>query len=146
MPDDPEGAIFAYNHADWYVADVLARAACFGGIGNGALGSLSLIPKHQQLACTPAEDTRRAIPEDYLKAFQDAAGRYELGEDGVWALAAVARLESDFGRGMTKDGAASCAGRSASPTRTGSSSRWTATATASRPARAPRTPPPRWRG
>ena len=35
MPEDPEGAIFAYNHADWYVADVLARAACYGGIGNG---------------------------------------------------------------------------------------------------------------
>ena len=32
MPEDPEGAIFAYNHADWYVADVLSRAACFGGI------------------------------------------------------------------------------------------------------------------
>src|SRR4029077_3996004 len=28
--------------------------------------------------------------------------RYELGQEGVWALAAVARLESDFGRGMTK--------------------------------------------
>jgi hypothetical protein len=47
MPEDPEGAIFAYNHADWYVADVLARAACFSGIGNGTLGGLSLIPKRQ---------------------------------------------------------------------------------------------------
>jgi Transglycosylase SLT domain len=103
MPEDPEGAIFAYNHADWYVADVLARAACFSGIGNGSAGSLSLIPTHQQLACEPAEDTRESIPEDYLKAIQDAAGRYELGEDGVWAMAAVARLESDFGRGMTKE-------------------------------------------
>ena len=26
---------------------------------------------------------------------------YDLGEDGVWALAAIARLESDYGRGMT---------------------------------------------
>jgi hypothetical protein len=34
---------------------------------------------------------------------QPAAGRYEMGEEGVWALAAVARLESDYGRGMTKD-------------------------------------------
>ena len=102
MPEDPEGAIFAYNHADWYVADVLARAACFGGIGNGSVGSLSLIPTRQQLTCEPAKDAKDVIPEDYLEALQDAAGRYELGDDGVWAMAAVAQLESDFGRGMTK--------------------------------------------
>src|SRR5690606_27552529 len=30
------------------------------------------------------------------------AGRYDLGRRGVWALAAVARLESDFGRGMSR--------------------------------------------
>ncbi|MGE0067132.1 MAG: lytic transglycosylase domain-containing protein, partial [Solirubrobacterales bacterium] len=29
MPADVYGAIFAYNHADWYVADELANAACF---------------------------------------------------------------------------------------------------------------------
>jgi hypothetical protein len=112
MPEDPEGAIFSYNHADWYVADVLSRAACFGGITGGALGSLSLLPKRQELTCTPqgesatddggAEDAKAAgrIPDLYLQAFQKAASRYELGEEGVWALAAVARLESDYGRGM----------------------------------------------
>jgi Transglycosylase SLT domain len=103
MPEDPEGAVFAYNHADWYVADVMARAACFGGVGNGAIGALSLIPKRQELVCTPSEETREAIPDEYLSAFQTAAGRYELGEEGVWALAAVARLESDYGRGMSVD-------------------------------------------
>jgi Transglycosylase SLT domain len=102
MPEDPEGAIFAYNHADWYVADVLARAACFSGIGNGVIGGLSLIPKQQVLVCAPAKGARRSVPEEYLKAFQAAAGRYELGEGGVWALAAVARLESNFGKGMSK--------------------------------------------
>jgi Transglycosylase SLT domain len=101
MPEDPEGAIFAYNHADWYVADVLARAACFSGIGNGTLGGLSLIPKRQELVCAPAEDSRVSIPEDYMRAFEDAAGRYELGQAGVWALAAVARVESNFGKGMS---------------------------------------------
>ena len=103
MPEDPEGAVFAYNHADWYVADVMARAACFSGIGNGVIGDLSLIPKRQELVCTPSEQARDAIPEEYLGAFQTAAGRYELGEDGVWALAAVARLESDYGRGMSPE-------------------------------------------
>lgn len=102
MPEDPEGAIFSYNHADWYVADVLARAACFGGINGGALGSLSLLPKRQELICGPVGDSRE-IPGDYLEAFQDAAARYELGQDGVWALAAIARLESDYGRGMSEE-------------------------------------------
>jgi membrane-bound lytic murein transglycosylase B len=99
MPEDPEGAIFSYNHADWYVADVLARAACFGGIG-GAAGPLSLLPKRQELICGPTEDSRK-IPEEYLAAFQNAAARYEIGSDGVWALAAIARLESAYGRGMS---------------------------------------------
>src|SRR5262249_59737453 len=90
MPQDPEGAVFAYNHADWYVAEVMARAACFSGIGNGAIGSLSLIPKRQQLVCAPAEGSREAIPDDYMKAFQEAAGRDELGQSGVRAVAAVA--------------------------------------------------------
>jgi transglycosylase-like protein with SLT domain len=101
MPEDPEGAIFAYNHADWYVADVMARAACFSGIGNGAIGALSLVPKRQVLVCAPAEGARETIPEDYMKAFEDAAGRYDLGQPGVWALAAVARVESNFGKGMS---------------------------------------------
>ena len=100
MPEDPEGAIFAYNHADWYVADVLARAACFGGITGGDLGDLSLLPKRQQLSCGPQADSR-PVPKGYLDAFENAAARYDMGEDGVWALAAIARLESDFGRSMT---------------------------------------------
>ena len=58
MPEDPEGAVFAYNHADWYVAEVMARAACFSGIGNGVIGGLSLIPKRQELVCAPAEGSR----------------------------------------------------------------------------------------
>jgi soluble lytic murein transglycosylase-like protein len=101
MPEDPEGAVFAYNHADWYVAEVMARAACFSGIGNGAIGGLSLIPKQQELVCAPAEGSDVSIPQAYMEAFQDAAGRYELGQPGVWALAAVARVESNFGKGMS---------------------------------------------
>jgi soluble lytic murein transglycosylase-like protein len=107
MPDDPEGAVFSYNHADWYVAEVMARAACFSGIGNGAIGGLSLIPKQQELVCAPAQGSRESIPDDYMKAFQDAAGRYDLGESGVWALAAVARIESNFGKGMSSQELAS---------------------------------------
>jgi hypothetical protein len=107
MPEDPEGAVFAYNHADWYVAEVMARAACFSGIGNGAIGSLSLIPKRQEMVCFPAKDAQVSIPEAYMQAFQDAAGRYELGQSGVWALASVARVESNFGKGMSAEDLAS---------------------------------------
>ncbi len=101
MPEDPEGAVFSYNHADWYVAEVMARAACFSGIGNGVVGGLSLIPKRQELVCAPAEGAHVQIPAKYMKAFEGAAGRYELGQPGVWALAAVARVESNFGKGMS---------------------------------------------
>jgi hypothetical protein len=103
MPGDPEGAVFSYNHADWYVSEVMARAACFNGIGNGEIGGLSLVPQRQELVCAPAQGTRQSIPADYMQAFQDAAGRYDLGQNGVWAMAAVARMESDFGKGMTKE-------------------------------------------
>ncbi len=90
--------MFAYNHADWYVQEVMARAACFNGLGTGGL---ALIPEHQELICATAKDLPVTIPDAYMKAFQDAAGRYDLGENGVWALAAVARLESNFGKGMS---------------------------------------------
>jgi cell wall-associated NlpC family hydrolase len=104
MPEDVYGAIFAYNHADWYVADVLANAACFAQeVGGPGFGPGSLMPKITVYKCTPAQDWRKQIPAAYLRAFEDAAARYELGKRGVWALASVARLESDFGRGMGKE-------------------------------------------
>ena len=31
MPADTYGAIYSYNHADWYVEEVLANAACYAG-------------------------------------------------------------------------------------------------------------------
>jgi hypothetical protein len=101
-PSDWYGAIFAYNHADWYVADVLAGAQCYARLGNAAAGAYELTPKLQVLSCQVAKPWRKRIPAGYLEAFQSAAARYGLGRRGVWALAAVARLESNFGRGMSK--------------------------------------------
>lgn len=99
MPGDTYGAIYSYNHADWYVAEVLANAGCYGTFQS----SPSLVPQLPVLNCkTPDLKGKEDIPAAYLTAFEDAAGRYELGEKGVWSLAAVARLESDFGRGMNK--------------------------------------------
>jgi cell wall-associated NlpC family hydrolase/soluble lytic murein transglycosylase-like protein len=103
MPADTYGAIFAYNHADWYVGEVLANAGCYAGeVGDPAFTAAGLGPRIQVLRCTPAPAWKKDIPDEYLSAFEDAAARYELGKRGVWALAAVARLESDFGRGMNR--------------------------------------------
>jgi membrane-bound lytic murein transglycosylase B len=102
MPGDTYKAIFAYNHADWYVEDVLAAAGCYAH-EVGAPGTELTVPRIQVFKCTPADPWLEKIPHTYLRAFEDAAARYELGQRGVWALAAVARLESDFGRGMSKE-------------------------------------------
>ena len=38
---DLRGAVFAYNHADWYVDSVLTRAQRIGAVPSGALASLT---------------------------------------------------------------------------------------------------------
>jgi hypothetical protein len=50
MPGDTYGAIFAYNHADWYVADVLAEAKHFAGVIDAAAPV-------EATACLPAAPT-----------------------------------------------------------------------------------------
>jgi Transglycosylase SLT domain len=101
-PTDWYTAVFAYNHADWYVAEVLANAQCYGQLGNAIGGAFELTPKLKVLSCVTAKAWRERVPAEYLDAFEQAAARYDLGKRGVWALAAAARLESDFGRGMSK--------------------------------------------
>ncbi|HEV2728365.1 MAG TPA: lytic murein transglycosylase [Solirubrobacterales bacterium] len=103
MPENTWDAIWAYNHADWYVEDVLEHAGCYAGEVGTDYATLTLAPQIQVFKCVPAEDWRKQISEEYLNAFEAAAGRYELGKRGVWTLAAIARLESDFGRGMSKE-------------------------------------------
>ncbi|MBS1893958.1 MAG: hypothetical protein JST59_21885, partial [Actinobacteria bacterium] len=73
-----------------------------GEIGDTAFTAAGLAPQIEVLRCEAAPGWKKQIPAEYLEAFEDAAARYELGQEGVWALAAIARLESDFGRGMTE--------------------------------------------
>jgi hypothetical protein len=103
MPTDTYGAIFAYNHADWYVSEVLANAGCYASEVGSTGFNTGLGPQVEVLRCDPAPEWQKDVPDAYLEAFESAAARYELGKRGVWALAAVARLESDFGRGMSKE-------------------------------------------
>ncbi|HEU4598778.1 MAG TPA: lytic transglycosylase domain-containing protein, partial [Solirubrobacterales bacterium] len=85
MPQDTYGAIFAYNHADWYVEEVLANAGCYAGeVGSNAFSATGLGPQIQVLRCVAAPDWKQQIPEEYLGAFEQAAARYELGKRGVW--------------------------------------------------------------
>jgi Transglycosylase SLT domain len=103
MPADTYGAIFAYNHADWYVEEVLANAGCYADeVGSNSFSAIGLGPQIQVLRCEAAPGWKKQIPEEYLQAFEEAAARYELGKRGVWTLAAIAHLESNFGRGMNK--------------------------------------------
>jgi membrane-bound lytic murein transglycosylase B len=102
MPADTYGAIYAYNHADWYVSEVLADAGCYAAeVGDPAFTQAGLTPQIEVLKCSPAASWKKQIPAEYMEAFEDASARYELGKKGVWALAAMARLESNFGRGMS---------------------------------------------
>jgi soluble lytic murein transglycosylase-like protein len=105
MPADTYGAIYAYNHADWYVSEVLANAGCYAAaVGAPDFGANGLQPQIKVFRCDPAPAWKKEIPAGYLSAFESAAGRYELGQRGVWALAAIARLGSNFGKGMSGRG------------------------------------------
>jgi membrane-bound lytic murein transglycosylase B len=91
-------AIFAYNRADWYVRDVLDRATCYGALQDTKRVDRGL----KTFVCKPAGRRVLEIPDYYLRAFESAASRFELGQEGIWTLAAVARIESDYGRGMSR--------------------------------------------
>ena len=65
MPADTYGAILAYNHADWYVAEVLANANCYAPtVGGTATGLSSAAPQLQVLSCRPAITVDRESWQD----------------------------------------------------------------------------------
>ncbi len=104
MPTNTYDAIFAYNHADWYVSEVLANAGCYAKeVGGPSFDAAGLKPQIQVLECTAAPAWKGQVPKPYMTSFENAAARYDLGKRGVWALAAIAHLESDFGKGMSKE-------------------------------------------
>lgn len=96
-PENWYDAIWAYNHADWYVKDIQDHAACYGSLDREETAEKDLVT----FTCEASEARALEIPNYYMRGFEEAASRYELGRRGVWILASVARLESDYGRGMT---------------------------------------------
>ncbi len=82
MPADTYGAIFAYNHADWYVSEVLANAGCYAARSRRP-GLHRIRPRPADPGAAAAARRRAGrgeIPADYLRAFENAAARYELGK------------------------------------------------------------------
>ncbi|MBS1891337.1 MAG: lytic murein transglycosylase, partial [Actinobacteria bacterium] len=68
MPADTYGAIYAYNHADWYVSEVLANAGCYAGeIGDTAFTAAGLAPQIEVLRCEAAPGWKKQIPAEYLE-------------------------------------------------------------------------------
>ena len=60
MPADTYGAIYAYNHADWYVSEVLANAGCYAHeVGDPAFTAAGLGPQIEVLKCSPAPDWKK---------------------------------------------------------------------------------------
>ena len=64
---DLRGAIFAYNHADWYVDSVILRARYIGGLPADLVGSLSGLTQGRfpvQAKASYAKDVRRTAAAD----------------------------------------------------------------------------------
>ena len=61
MPADTYNAIYSYNHADWYVQEVLANAACYAGIGTPPPAAASPSPRSCRCsaAAPPTTGARR---------------------------------------------------------------------------------------
>jgi hypothetical protein len=106
-PDDYHAALFAYNHAEWYVAEVLAKAAEYRG-SPGAAGdtpeldsaALSGVLRNPRISLTPIQqaDLRSGAIDSRLIATLAWMGRHHS--------VVMTALKSDHSR-YTVDGAVS---------------------------------------
>jgi hypothetical protein len=71
--DDPRSAIFAYNHADWYVDSVLLRARLIAGVPADLIGSLTGLTE----ARFPVRGAARYADDIAEKEFLTRVGRGE---------------------------------------------------------------------
>jgi hypothetical protein len=80
-PADYRGALFAYNHAEWYVAEVLAKADEYRGAAHGALADVSAsvdaLLRESNVALTPIQraDLRAGLIDARLVSALAAIGR-----------------------------------------------------------------------
>ena len=106
-PDDYHAALFAYNHAEWYVAQVLAKAAEYRGSPTAAgdtpeldSGALSDVLHNPRITLTPIQQTdlRSGAIDPRLIATLAWIGRHHS--------VVITALKSDHSR-YTVDGAVS---------------------------------------
>ena len=106
-PDDYHAALFAYNHAEWYVAQVLAKAAEYRGNPTAAgdspeleSGVLSDVLHNERITLTPIQQTdlRSGAIDPRLIATLAWIGRHHS--------VVITALKSDHSR-YTVDGAVS---------------------------------------
>jgi hypothetical protein len=139
-PDDYRRAIFAYNHADWYVARVLDWAARYRGAVAGApAGQAQRLPfDGRWLAPVPGTAMQcdaRIVPDVRflierfslrLTACFAASGHEPLGEHPLGLAVDVVPADGDWGRTMeaarffgwsTDCAATGCAARARAPIR-----------------------------
>ena len=63
MPADTYGAIYAYNHADWYVSEVLADAGCYAAeVGDTSFTAAGLTPQIEVLQLRSGAGLEEADP------------------------------------------------------------------------------------
>ena len=141
---DVRRAIFAYNHADWYVDSVLMRARLIGGLPSNFVGSLTGLtqgrfPVHAKATYAGQVKT----PKEKTKAGENAALVVESHQErrGIKIFARRAPRSSpsttarSCARARTSGSASSscCRTPTATPTRTGTSRTVSATYPAPKP-------------
>ena len=127
-------AIFAYNHADWYVDSVLMRARLIGGLPADLVGSLTgLTQGHFPVHATAryADDLSESAGKTRVKKGQNAAIPVDA-DPGRKRISIYAKAGSPASRSRTarssrwaspsvSASSSSCATSTATPTRTGTS-------------------------
>jgi hypothetical protein len=138
-PDDYRRAIFAYNHADWYVARVLEWAERYrGALAEAGAGGRRVPVTGSWLAAVPGTGLRcdaRIVPDVRfllahfglrLTACFAASGHEPLGEHPLGLAVDVVPVDGDWGRTMRaarffawvpECAANGCAGRTRAPMR-----------------------------
>ena len=146
MPANTYDAILAYNHADWYVAEVLANASCYAPVFGGASTGLSAAPpKLQVLSCRPAP-AGAAKSRPHISAPSrtpppvTASAAAESGRWPRWPGSSRTSAAGWTGANSTAPA------RSASNPASGAGTRSTGTATGGSAIPTRPTPPPPWRG
>jgi hypothetical protein len=100
----PLGAGLALGAGVVGVAVVMMMCMAFGMAAGGEGGNGGALEQGDAYSCKPAAGGKSGANR-FLKIYEAAAARYQLGERGVWVLAGVHRTETGFGDGYAMSSA-----------------------------------------